>query len=75
VELTTHLHLVPRSKNEWSYISTSPIRLHGVVLIKKKHRDNFTFTFTFKREEIVRGWRIPHNEALNNFALQTILLG
>jgi len=27
----TQLHLVPRSKNEWSYTST-PIRLHGVVL-------------------------------------------
>jgi hypothetical protein len=23
---------VPRSKNEWSYTSTSPIRLHGMVL-------------------------------------------
>jgi len=22
----------PRSKNEWNYISTPPIRLHGVVL-------------------------------------------
>jgi hypothetical protein len=22
VKLTTHLHLVPRSKNEWSYTST-----------------------------------------------------
>jgi len=32
VKLTTHLHLVPRSKNEWSYTSTPPIRLHGVVL-------------------------------------------
>jgi hypothetical protein len=32
VKLTTHLHLVSRSKNEWSYTSTSPIRLHGVVL-------------------------------------------
>jgi hypothetical protein len=31
-------------KNEWSYTSTPPVRLHGVVLIKK-HRDNFTFTF------------------------------
>jgi hypothetical protein len=30
-ELTTHLHLVPRSKNEWSYTSTLPIHLHGVV--------------------------------------------
>jgi hypothetical protein len=28
----THFHLVPRSKNEWSYTSTPPIRLHGVVL-------------------------------------------
>jgi hypothetical protein len=25
-------HLVPRSKNEWSYTSTPPIRFHGVVL-------------------------------------------
>jgi hypothetical protein len=32
VKLTTHLHLVPRSKNEWSYTSTPPIRLNGVVL-------------------------------------------
>jgi hypothetical protein len=30
---------------EWSYTSTHPIRLHGVVL-KNKHRDNFNFTFT-----------------------------
>jgi hypothetical protein len=29
---STHLHLEPRSKNEWSYTSTPPIRLHGVVL-------------------------------------------
>jgi hypothetical protein len=28
----THLHLVSRSKNEWSYISTPPLRVHGVVL-------------------------------------------
>jgi hypothetical protein len=26
-----HLHLLPRSKNVWSYISTPPIRLHVVV--------------------------------------------
>jgi hypothetical protein len=26
-----NLRLVPRSKNEWSYISTPPIRHHGVV--------------------------------------------
>jgi len=32
VNVTTHHHLVPRSKNEWSYTSTSPILLHGIVL-------------------------------------------
>jgi len=31
VKQTTHLHLVPRSKNAWIYTSTSPMRLHGVV--------------------------------------------
>jgi hypothetical protein len=39
-----HLHLVSRSKSEWSYTSTPPIRLwRGAQL---KHRDNFTFYFT-----------------------------
>jgi hypothetical protein len=32
VELTTHLHLVPRLKNEWSCTSTPPICLYGAVL-------------------------------------------
>jgi hypothetical protein len=32
VKLTTYVHLVPKSKNVWSYTSTLPIRLHGVVL-------------------------------------------
>jgi len=31
VKLTTHIHLVPKLKNEWRYTST-PVRLHGVVL-------------------------------------------
>jgi len=42
VKLTTHLHLVPSSKNEWSYTSTPQTRLHGAVLGYKKHKDNFT---------------------------------
>jgi hypothetical protein len=29
-------------KNAWSYTSTPPIRLHGVVLNLKTCRDNFT---------------------------------
>jgi hypothetical protein len=43
----THLHLVPRSKNVWRYTST-PNTPSCLV----KHRDNFTFTFTF----IIRKW-------------------
>jgi hypothetical protein len=30
--VTTYLILVPRSKNAWSYTSTPPTRLRGVVL-------------------------------------------
>jgi hypothetical protein len=32
VKLTTHLLLVSRSKNKWSYTFIPPIRLHGLVL-------------------------------------------
>jgi hypothetical protein len=46
MKLTTHLHLLPRPNNEWSYTSTPPIRLHGVVLSSKNHRNYFTFTAT-----------------------------
>jgi hypothetical protein len=42
VRLTTHLHLVPRSKNEWSYTSTSQYAFMAWCLVM--HRDNFTFT-------------------------------
>jgi len=28
----SHSHLVPRSKKEWNYTSTPPVRFHGVVL-------------------------------------------
>jgi hypothetical protein len=31
-KLTIHLYLVLRSKSEWSYTSTPPLSLHGVVL-------------------------------------------
>jgi hypothetical protein len=36
VKMTTHLYLVPRSKNELSYTFTPTIRLHGAVLSYKK---------------------------------------
>jgi hypothetical protein len=42
VKLTTHVHLVPRSKNAWSYTSTPQYAFRAWCLVK--HRDNFTFT-------------------------------
>jgi hypothetical protein len=40
--MTTNLHLMPKSKNEWGSKSTPPIRFHGVVLsLKKKAQGQF----------------------------------
>jgi hypothetical protein len=44
VKLTTHLHLVSKSKIRWSYTSIPQYVLLAWRLVK--HRDNFTFTFT-----------------------------
>jgi hypothetical protein len=44
VKLTTHLHLVPRSKNVWRYNSTPQYAFIAWCLFK--HRDNFTVSFT-----------------------------
>jgi hypothetical protein len=44
VKLTTHLHLVPRSKNEWSCTST-PQYAFMVCAVQLKQRDNFSFHF------------------------------
>jgi heme/copper-type cytochrome/quinol oxidase subunit 4 len=43
VKLIILLHLVPKSKNEWSYTSTPQYALMAWCLVKQ--RDNFTFTF------------------------------
>jgi len=42
VKLTTHFHLMPRSKNAWSYTSTSQYAFMAWCLVK--HRDKFAFT-------------------------------
>jgi hypothetical protein len=42
VKLTTHLHLVPRSKHAWSYTSTPQYSFVAWCSVKK-HRDTFTF--------------------------------
>jgi hypothetical protein len=47
VKLTTDLHLVPKSKNAWSYISTPHYAFMAWCSVKKR-RDNFTFTLTRK---------------------------
>jgi hypothetical protein len=39
VKLAIHLHLMPTSKNKWSYNSTPPIR-RGVRDGQLKHRDD-----------------------------------
>jgi hypothetical protein len=55
VKLTTYLHLVPRSKNEWSYTSTPQYPFMAWCLVK--HRDNFTFT-----ETVCKGLDWTNNE-------------
>jgi hypothetical protein len=52
VKLTTHLHLVPRSNDEWSYTSTPQYASMVWCSVKKKHRVNFTFTFNFKINKV-----------------------
>jgi hypothetical protein len=44
VKLTTHLHLVLRSKNACSYTCTPQYAFMSWCLVK--HRDNFTFTLS-----------------------------
>jgi hypothetical protein len=39
----------------WSYSSTPPIRLHGVALSWKKHRDSFTFTLSLHPHQLLWG--------------------
>jgi hypothetical protein len=45
MKLTTHLHLVLRSKNERSYTFNPLIRLHGVVLSLKNAGTNLTLVY------------------------------
>jgi hypothetical protein len=57
MKLTTHLHLVPRSKNEQSYTSTPTIRLHGMVHSYSTVTTwPFTFTFTTVTGRDVHGF-------------------
>jgi hypothetical protein len=64
VKLTTHLRLVPRSKNVWNYTSTPPICLLGVVLnLKKKAQGQFYLL------------RLPYFRSLPVLFIVTVLEG
>jgi hypothetical protein len=52
VNLTTNLHLVSRSKNEWSYTFTPQYAFTAWYSVK--HKENFTFTFTFHYDSVAR---------------------
>jgi hypothetical protein len=41
------LHVVPRSKNAWSYTSTPPMCIHGVVLGKKSTGTTLPYLFMY----------------------------
>jgi hypothetical protein len=78
VKLTTHPHLVPMSKNAWSYTSTPPKRLYGVVLSWEKHRDNFTFTLCILSQSyhnyFSRNSAVFHTTNVSHFLLNAIHL-
>jgi hypothetical protein len=42
MKLTTHLHLVPRLKNEWSYTSTPQYAFMGWCSVKEQGRLHLT---------------------------------
>jgi hypothetical protein len=48
MKLTTHLHLVPKSRMRGAILSFPQYAFMTWCSVKKKHRDNFTFAFTFK---------------------------
>jgi hypothetical protein len=57
-----------KAAGAWSYTSTPPIRLHGMVLVK--HRDNFAFTFTFMDVKIeTKTFKNPFHWCGNGLAL------
>jgi hypothetical protein len=62
-EATTHLHLVPRSKNVWSYVSTPQYVFMVCCLVK--HSGNFTFTFTSTLPWLVQNIYLPSNRSVH----------
>jgi len=49
VALTTHPHLAPKLKKEWSYTSTLWLSLHGVL-----YGENYLYSFTFTFNPMLR---------------------
>jgi hypothetical protein len=59
VKQTTHFHLVPRSKNAWSYTSTHPNVFMVWCSVKKKHRDNFTL---YSHKNVELQWHLKFSD-------------
>jgi hypothetical protein len=55
VNLTTHLHLVPRSKNEWSYTSTPQYAFMAWCSVKRKAQGQLYLTLCTRTVCKVRG--------------------
>jgi hypothetical protein len=76
VKLTTHLFIVRRSKNAWSYTSTPQYAFRAWCLVK--HRDNFTFTSVLYTKPLIsmsfyKKVYYGNCENYNSFMLRAIL--
>jgi hypothetical protein len=58
VKLTTHLHLVPRSKNEWSYTSTPQYALMAWFSVKAQGQLYLYLFFDSGAESFLRSWQL-----------------
>jgi len=57
VKLITHLHLVLRLKNAWSYASTAQYAFMALCLVKRG--ESFTFNFTLPSTPRSSDWPLP----------------
>jgi hypothetical protein len=67
MKLTTHLHLVPRSENEWSYTSTPQYAFMVWCLVKGQGQlYPYLTLYTYDIKELSLS-HSPYTEAKNNF--------
>jgi hypothetical protein len=64
LNLTTHLHLVPRSKNAWSYTSTPQYASMMSCSVKEKSAGTLPLSFTFT---------VTHDYSFDVFEIPSII--